>query len=172
MDSRDRYIISSVKTAIWGLFLTLLMGLLSRELTRSAHKSIPISDFIIVSNSLEIAHGHILMFFVVIPLVFAVIVFLLKEKLDFDRYGRIILIFTGIYHLGALLSISLTIYKGFGHVYIYESVKNLELADKYLFGGVSALRIILYSVAHITMAVGVFGIGISILRSIRKVSLS
>lgn len=172
MDGRDRYIFNSVKTAIWGLFFTLLMGLLARELTRSAHKSIPINDFIIVSNSLEIAHGHILMLFVIIPLVFAVIVFVLKDRLDFESYGKRIVVFTAIYHLGALITISLTIYKGFGHVYLYETLKNLELADKSLFGGSSILRIVLYSIAHITMAVGVFGVGISILRAIRKVNLT
>jgi heme/copper-type cytochrome/quinol oxidase subunit 1 len=163
----DNYIVKSVKTSIYGLFLTLLIGLFVREFTRGLKQSISLFDFNVVDGFLELAHGHGLMFFCIIPLILALIFFVLKDKFDEGASFRKVSIYTGIMHMGFFLTLLLMMYKGMAYVQQYQSLQDLTKIDSSLFGGNHVLRILLYSVSHIAMATGLFGIGIFILRNVK-----
>ena len=47
----ENYIVKSIKTSIYGLFLTLLIGLFVREFTRSLEQTISLYDFNVVNGS-------------------------------------------------------------------------------------------------------------------------
>lgn len=165
--SIEKYIAQSVKTSIFGLFFALLMGLFVREMTRGLKGSISLYDFDVVSGFLELAHGHALVFFCIVPLVLGLIFFLLKDQLTSDISYSKLSMFTGIMHLGMMLTLILMIYKGLAYVSGYQTTPDLTQIDANLFGGITVLRALAYAVAHISMTVGVFGVGILALKAMK-----
>ena len=75
--------------------------------------------------------------------------------------------YLGLAHLGLFLALILMLYKGFAYVIKYPETANLTLIDSSLFFGSKLLRILIYAVSHITMAIGLFGSGILIFRRLR-----
>lgn len=167
----EKNIYKNVKTGIWGLFFTLIMGLFVREISRGLKNNINLYDFTVVSSFLELAHGHTLIFFTIIPLAIALILFLIKDKI-IEFPSRKFSIYTGIMHLGLLLALILMIYKGFSYINSYQTIPDLSKIDSSLFFGNKLIRMLVYSMAHITMSVGIFGVGIIILKSYKKSMIS
>ena len=163
----ENYIVKSIKTSIYGLFLTLIIGLFVREFTRSLNQTISLYDFRVVSSFLELSHGHALIFFCIIPLSFALIFYIVKDKLSDDFSFRKLSVFTGIMHFGLLATLLLMLYKGMAYVQHYQSVPDLSKIDSSLFAGNRIIRILVFSISHIAMGVGLFGIGIFILRNVK-----
>ena len=116
---------------------------------------------------LELAHGHAFIFFCIIPLLLALIFFVIKDKFTEDISFRKLSIYTGIMHLGLFPTLVLMLYKGMAYVHNYQSLNDLTKIDSSLFGGNQIIRILVYSVSHIAMATGLFGVGIFILRNVK-----
>lgn len=163
----ENYIVKSIKTSIYGLFLTLLIGLFVREFTRNLNQTISLYDFSVVNGFLELAHGHVLIFFSIIPLILALIFYILKDKLTDDFSFSKLSVYTGILHLGLLAALLLMLYKGMAYVQHYQSIPDLTKIDSSLYAGKRIIRILVYSISHIAMSVGLFGIGILILRNVK-----
>jgi hypothetical protein len=90
-----------------------------------------------------------------------------QNKFTEDSSFRRLSIYTGIMHLGLFLTLVLMLYKGMAYVHNYPSIPDLTKIDLSLFGGNRMIRILAYSVSHIAMAIGLFGVGIFILRNIK-----
>ncbi len=163
----QKFIITNVKTAITGIFLSLFIGLAVREVSRGLQHKISFFDFNVINAFLELGHGHALIFFTIIPLIFAIIIYLIKNNISEDFPEKKMSMYFGLTHLGLLLALILMLYKGLAYVIQYSDNPDLTIIDSALFFGSKTFRILIYAVSHITMSVGLLGSGIIIYKRIR-----
>ncbi|MBX2861043.1 MAG: DUF2871 family protein [Vampirovibrio sp.] len=161
-----------IRFACWMVFFALLSGILFQESTRK----IPMGEFPPGIHweavyHLALLHGHAFLIGTLIPLaVLAMLQFglLLGGK---EISGKVLTWGGWLYLLGAFLSITLMLYKGYHYVLsIRFGELDFAVIHHGLFGGLEMGRHLVYGVSHVGMSVGLIILVVGVLRSLPKSS--
>jgi hypothetical protein len=152
MDQELKSLIAKiVRFAIIMIIIGLVIGIFYREYSKKLLYKFPLDTQVLVGHHFSLAHGHTILLGAVIPLLLALLAFLVYEcyekKSEMFRLLRKVFNF---YMIGAIASLILLYYKGSAFIYIFQKnpAQSLNVIDKNLFFGIDLLRIFLYLICH------------------------
>lgn len=145
------------KFSFFMLVVGLVLGVYSREVTRSLQSSLSMEQFLFAQNWIVMTHGHAMFYGGVIPLVLISLTYIYRDHFRGDgRALKKLRTAFIVYMVGALMTIALSTYKGSAYVFalIQDPLLSLDAINQSLFGGSTIIRELAFTIAHPTFAVG------------------
>lgn len=155
---KNKIIFMSIMT-----FLGLALGVYYREFTRALLGDISLDKYTIITKTIGLNHGHFFILGLIFPIIFIFLLNLFKSDIGEKKLRSLKKAFL-IYIIGSLLTLSLMVIKGSSYVWVYSIEKSLLNIDSKIILGESIFRPIAYTIAHVSLAVGVVWYMTGILR--------
>ena len=147
---------------------TLAVGFFTLEFSKPFLKGLNVAAQQQALAPLALGHGHVMMIFGLIPLIMLVAVHFLREKLELSpRRVKWLITWQSLYFVFGFSMLALLIYKGAAVLVLIKDLGDLDLADQALFMGSHALRVSLYSLSHLLMAMTIGGMSVTLLRVLK-----
>lgn len=172
MQKRTKELLWTIfRFALLMTFVGLALGVYGREITRPLMKVVGLDQQVWVQNWVVMTHGHALFYGMVVPMMLASATYIFRTDVEKDA-GAVKSLRNAfvVYCIGALLMLSLSVYKGTTYVLAIanDPALTLEAVDNSLFGGSVMIRSILFTLVHPTYAVGLAWYLLRIRKSVRK----
>ena len=153
-----------IKFALIMILFSLAFGVAYREISRPFVEGLTLDIKQTVIHQLGLVHGHSLSLGFLVPVALAFITHFLTKSLTEKKLKSLKRAFI-VYIIGLILSLGLMIFKGVSIVVMYSPNGGFEGLDESLFFGNAILRSLLYTIAHLTYAVGLVWYSLSLFRT-------